>query len=80
MGRGERRDRGDRQTVTGLAWAFGTSEPTPSDKNFLQQGHTYFNKATPPDLSQTIPLSEEQTLNSGSLWEPFSLKPAQLVT
>jgi len=42
-----------------LAWGFETSKPTP-ETCFLQQRHTYFNKATslnPSNLFQTVPLS-----------------------
>jgi hypothetical protein len=43
---------------------------------FLQQGHSYSNKATAPHLCQTAPLPNDQALKSVSLWGPFSCKPS----
>ena len=50
-----------RECNTGQAWASETSEPTHLVTQFLQQSHTYSNKATPPT-----------TLLPISLWGPFS--------
>ena len=45
----------------GLAWAFQISNIIPSD--------------TPPNPSQTLPSTGEQTFNYKSLWGPFSFNP-----
>lgn len=36
------------------AWAFATSKPILSVHNFLRQGHTCSNTATPPPPAQTV--------------------------
>ena len=63
----------ERETL-GLAWAFETSNPTPSDilppirPHLLQQGHT-------PIPPQVVPLPNDQAFKYMSLWGPFLLKP-----
>lgn len=54
----------------------------PSTDGFLKpqrspQGHTSFNKITPPDLFQTVSLTGNQLFKHMSLWRLFSFKPPQ---
>jgi len=41
------------------------------------QWHTSFNKATPPNPSQVLPLSNDQAFKYMRLWGPFVFKPPQ---
>jgi hypothetical protein len=60
-----------RCATLGIAWAQETSKPTPTVTHFLQQGHTYSNKTTPP----IVPLYMGQAFKYMSPWGPFLFKP-----
>jgi hypothetical protein len=50
-----------------LPWAelnHRTSEPTPKVTHFLQQGHTYSNKNTPPNSTPCRPIIQTQIYGS----------------
>lgn len=64
---------GKRATL-GLAWTFESSKPTPAT-HFLQQSHTYSNKATAPD-SRPHPVHSLITKHPiMSLWGPALFRP-----
>ena len=46
--------------------------------HFLQQGHTYLNKATPPNPSQVVPLPNDQAFIQ--IYEPMEAIPIQTTT
>ena len=46
--------------------------------HLLQQSHTCFNKATPSNTSQTVPLTENQTFKHLNIWGPNLFKPPQI--
>ena len=46
-----RQQKGRLSSTLGRAWAKETSNPTPTMRNFLQLGHIYSNKGTPPNNS-----------------------------
>lgn len=68
-----------KREIPGLAWAFEVSKPT-IVTYFLQQGHTYSNKAIPSHLFQIVPLPEDQTFKYMSLWRPFLFRPPQIIS
>lgn len=55
-------------------------QSTPSVTQFLQQGHTYPNKAMPPKSLQTVPLPGNQAFKHRRLRRPFSLHHRQTQT
>ena len=56
---------------TGVTRTQETSKPAPIVTHFLQQGHTYSNKTTPPNSA--IPYG--QAFKHLSLWELYLFKP-----
>ena len=53
--------------MLGVAWAYETSKPISTETHFLQKGHTYSNKATPPNSATPFVGHSFQTITTSEL-------------